>query len=170
MSEDGMIPAINPLSKAELEPIGPVKIVSGPKDLSDEDIQDYARRIGVDTVKVKAISNRSIMGELVQRLGAVRVGGSMLIESEQMIQDGIKLCDEMLSTYAHDSKLVGSIMKVRLGFVDLWVKAAQSHITSAKNLPVEDSEKKPQQVPFPPPVPVQINIQANSVSKENPIH
>jgi hypothetical protein len=151
-----------------IEPAGEVELVTGPKDLSDSDIEAYAKRTGVTTIKLKALAQRSVMGELVTRLGAAKVGSSMLVDSEEMIKEGIKLCDDMLGEYAHDSKLVGSIMKVRLGFVDLWVKAAQTHIKSRKDAGAEDSDKKPQNTPFPPPPAVTVNIQQNAVSNDKP--
>lgn len=166
MSTDGKTIAINPAALVELEPAGEVELSKGPKDLSDSDLHEYARRTGVEVVKLKVLSQRSVMGELVTRLGAAKVGSSMLVDSEEMIKEGIKLCDGLLQEYAHDSKLVGSIMKVRLGFVDLWVKAAQTHIKSRKDAGPEGSEQKPQNTPFPPPAPLQINIQQNAVSQE----
>lgn len=165
MNMDGTIPVINPMDVVAIEEPGEVTISTGPKDLTDKELEDYAKRTGAEIVVLRALSNRSVMGELVQRLGAAKVGSSMLVDSEKMIKDGITLCDGMISEYAHDSKLVGSIMKVRLGFVDLWVKAASSHIESRKNAGPEGSPEKPQQVPFPPSVPLQINIQNNTLSK-----
>lgn len=167
MSMDGKTIVIdNPLSLTEFEPPGQVELSKGPKDLSEEDLSNYARRTGVDVIKLKDLAKRAAMGDLITHLGAAKIGSSMLGESEAMIKEGIKMCDEMMSEYAHDSKLVGSIMKVRLGFVDLWVKAAQTHIKSRKDAGAEGSEQKPQQVPFPPPAPLQINIQQNSVSQD----
>jgi hypothetical protein len=166
MSMDGKTIVIDPLAIKELEPAGEVELSKGPKDLSEEDISGYAKRTGVDVIKIKDLARRSSMGELVARLGAAKVGSSMLVDSEAMIKEGIEMCDNLLSEYAHDSKLVGSIMKVRLGFVDLWVKAAQTHIKSRKDAGPEGSEQKPQQTPFPPPAPLQINIQQNAVSQD----
>ena len=57
-------------------------------------------------------------------------------------------------------------MKVRLGFVDLWVKAAQTHIKSLKDSSVEVSLEKPLVNPFPPPTLIQNNTYVNGVSKE----
>jgi hypothetical protein len=116
MSTDGKMINIDPLALTELEPPGEVELSKGPKDLTDSDIAEYARRTGVDVIKLKDLTRRSVMGELVTRLGAAKVGSSMLVDSEGMIKEGIAMCDNLLSEYAHDSKLVGSIMKVRLGF------------------------------------------------------
>lgn len=166
MSTDGKVTVINPLAVDKVEPAGEVELVKGPKMLSDSDLELYAEAAGKQVIKIKALAKRSVLGELVQRLGASRVGSSMLVDGEEMIQEGIKLCDNSISDYAHDPDVVASIMKVRLGFVDLWIKSAQSHIKSAKDSGLDKPQEKPQNLPPPPLVPVQININGKQVSTE----
>lgn len=167
MSTVGMTHVTSPVDVEVIEPPGEVEIVTQPKDLSDSDIAEYARRTGVETITVKVLARRSVMGELIQKLGAAKIGSSMLIDSETMIQDGIKICDQMLQDYAHDLKLVGSIMKARLGFTELWVKTAQTHIKSVKDVAVEVPIEKPLVQPFPPPNLSQTNIYVNGVPKDD---
>lgn len=168
MSMDGKTIIVNPLALTEIEPAGEVELSNGPKELSEEDLESYSRRTGVKVIEIKELAKQAAMGDLITHLGASKLGSSSLIKSEGMIKEGIAMCDNLMAEYAHDSKLVGSIMKVRLGFVDLWVRAAQTMIKSRKDAGVEGSEQKPLQTPFPPPQPLQINIQQNAVSQDKP--
>lgn len=163
MSMDGT-KAVTLTGPTEFEPAGEVELHPGPKDLQESDLKEYAERTGVTVIKLKGLQKRAIMGELVQRLGALRVGSSMLIESEEMIRDGITICDQLLKEYAHEPILVGAIIKTRLGFVQEWGKTAKAHISSRKDAGIEDSDKTPQNIPFPPATAVQNNIQLNVVS------
>lgn len=167
MSMDGNQTAINPLAVTELEPAGEVDVQRGPKVMPDSELKLYAAATGKNVIKLQDLSKRAVLGDLVQKLGAARVGSSMLIDSEEMIQEGIKLCDNAIADYAHEPDIVASIMKARLGFVDLWVKAAQAHIKSRKDAGLDEPTQKPQNLPPPPLVPVQINIHGKQVSTES---
>lgn len=166
---DGKETVINPLAVDIPEPAGEVEVVKGPKVMADSDLAIYAKFTGKSVIKLKGLSKRATMGELVQKMGAAKVGSSMLIDGEEMIQDGIRICDEAMQSYAHEPDIVAGIIKARLGFVDLWIKSAQAHIKSKRDAGPEDSDSKPHNIPPPPLVPVQINISGNSVSTEKAV-
>lgn len=149
--------------EAPLEVQEKPEILSGPKDLPDSVIAAYAKSTGYSIIKLKALAGRAQMGDLVQKLGACKIGSSMLLESEEMIKEGIKIIDGMIDDYRHDPKAVSSLMRTRQAFTDLWVKASIAHIESRKEQPEGPSEK-PQNVPPPPLMPVQINIHDKQVS------
>lgn len=151
--------------EAPLEPPEKVDIIKGPKELPDDIIQEYARATGREVVKLRALSRSAIMGDLAEKMGAHKIGISLLIDSPDMLKDGMKSCDDLVEAYAHDPKAVASIIKSKCQMMDLYIKTGESLISSHKNRPEEPSEK-PQNTPPPPLVPVQINIHGNSVSSE----
>lgn len=167
MNTDGQTTCIlaEPVEELSLEPAGDVKIAKLPKDISNSEIEHYAKLTGQTAVKLKELAKRAMLGDLVQRIGAARLGSSMLVDSEDMIKKGIELCDDWISDYAHDPKAVSSILKTRAMLVDMWIKAAQAHVESQKITSPDDSEGKPQNTPPPPLVPVQINISSNGDTK-----
>lgn len=167
MNTDGNPTVINPLAVDVIEPAGEVEVAGGPKMLSDKDLALYAQATGKEVIKIKELAKRSILGELVQKLGAAKVGSSMLVDGEDMIGEGIKLCDQAIGDYAHEPDVVASLIKARLGFVDLWIKSAQAHIKSKKDSGADEPQGKPQNLPPPPLVPVQININGKQVSAEH---
>lgn len=157
---DGYSNGVNPLALDTIEPPGKVTI-KDKSELSLDEIEAYARKTGRSTMSIHALAKRAILGELTERLGGSRVGSAMLIETEDDIRAGIKVCDDFIERFANVPEAVPSIMKVRLGYVDLLVKAAHTHIKSKKDAGPDMSMQPPQNIPFPPSVPVQVNIQTN---------
>ena len=157
---DGQPNGVNPLALDTIEPAGDV-VVKDKTELSMREIEAYARKTGRSVVKIEALAKRAILGELTERLGGSRVGSAMLIESEDDIRQGIQVCDEFIERFANVPEAVPAIMKVRLGYVDLLVKAAHTHIKSKKDAGPDMSNQPPQNTPFPASVPVQVNIQTN---------
>lgn len=157
---DGQSEGVNPLAVDKIEPAGTVAI-KDKTELSMSEIEAYARKTGRSVVKIEALAKRAIHGDLMERLGGSRVGSAMLIESEDDIRQGIQVCDEFIERFANVPDAVPAIMKVRLGYVDLMIKAAHTHIKSKKDAGPDMSQQPPQNIPFPPSVPVQVNIQTN---------
>lgn len=164
MSTDGEMNCISiKPDNAPLEVSEKVEIVKGPKELPESVIQAYAKATGQPVIRLQELARRGLMGDLVQRLGASRQGSWMLLESEDKILNGMKAIDDMMGDYAHDPKAIATLVKARLGYVDLWIKVAIGHIESKRDGP-EDSGQTPQNIPPPPLVPVQILISGNNVS------
>lgn len=164
MSTDGEMSCISiKQDGAPLEQPEKVDILTGPKELPEQVIQKYAEATGVSVIRLRDLAKRGLFGELVRKLGAASQGSWMLMESEDMIKEGLKSIDSMLGDYAHDPKAVASLVKARLGYVDLWIKAAEAHISGSPGGP-EGSDQRPQNVPPPPLVPIQINVSPNQVS------
>lgn len=171
MISDGLEVSTIPEVEAEvteIEPAGEVAVINGPKQLSQSDIRAYAKATGKTILTLKDMSRRAVLGDLVQKLGAAKMGSSMLIDSEKMIKDGIEQCDEMMETFKHIPEIVTMVVKCRLGFVDLWVRVAQAHIKSRKDYGPDISDMKPLAMAFPPAATVQNNVQVNLVGSEKP--
>lgn len=164
MSTDGEMSCISiKPDDAPLEVQEKVEVVKGPKELPESVIQAYAKATGQAVIRLQEMARRGILGELVQKMGASRQGSWMLLESEDKILSGMKAIDDMMADYAHDPKAIATLVKARLGYVDLWIKVGLGHIDSKRDAP-EDSGQVPQNTPPPPLVPIQINIHKDSVS------
>lgn len=161
------IEGVNPLAVDVIEPAGEVA-VKGKESLTQAEIASYARRTGKPIIRIQNLQRSAVMGELSERLGGVRIGSSMLLESEEMITSGIKTCDELIDLYRGDPESVAHLVRARHGFVDLWVKVAHTHIKSKKDSGPDIALQPPQNVPFPPSVPVQVNVQTN-VSRDGEV-
>ncbi len=166
MNMDGDVKTFDVATTAPVGLPEVVEINDGPKSLTEAQLREYAKATGVKLVKLKELRKRNILGDLVQKLGAAKHGSWMLVESEDMILDGIKQIDKAIDDYQHDAQAIATLMKTRAALVDLWLKAAQAHIKSRKDGGAESSSEKPQQMPFPPASPVQTNIQVNVVGSD----
>lgn len=148
------------------EPAGEVDIIKAPKELSQKDIDSATRALGIKKIKIKELGHRAVIGDLIQRIGAAKQGSYMLLASENMIQEGIKQLDRMLDGYAHEPEVMAQLAKHRVALIDLWIKAAQAHIKSKRDAGTESPAQTPQNVPFPPSSPVQVNVQVNNMEGE----
>lgn len=170
MSTDGNLTVINPLAVTVSEPAGEVEVQKGPKPMADKDIQAYAEMTGQTVLKIREISQSSILGELMQRIGTEKIGNAMLIKNQEMILDGLRECTSMIGDYAHEPNVVAMLAKVKLGLIGEWNKAAHTFIRSKRDSTSEEPNNIPQNIPPPPLVPVQINIHGNQVSGEKTIN
>jgi hypothetical protein len=163
---DGTKESVDVLAVDVIEPAGAVdvKIKEG---ISQSEMEAYARRTGKPFIRIKDLQQRAILGELQERLGGSRIGSAMLLDSEDKIEAGIKLCDEFIALYRELPEIVAGLIKVRLGFVDSYVRVAHTHIKSKKDSGPDMSNQPPQNIPFPASVPVQVNVQTN-ISQSQP--
>lgn len=169
MSMDGKTTVINPLAVGEFEPAGEVEVHKGPKVLPDKDLAEYAEATGQSVLKLKEHARSAVLGELAQRLGTDRLGNAMLLNSPDMILEGIRQIDKMIDDYAHEPKVIGSLVKARLGLIEQYGRIAHTLIKSKRDSGPEVPIEKPQNEPPPPLMPVQINIHGNSVSSNTPV-
>lgn len=143
------------------EEAGAVEIARGTKEVTKAELAEYAKATGVTLVKLRSIKKKSVLGQLIDKLGAAQIGTALVMESPDMIQDAIKQCDSMMGDYAHEPDVMAQLMKAKVSLIDLLMKAGQTLIKSKKDAGADMPTAAPLNQPFPAGAPVQINLQVN---------
>lgn len=169
MIQDGKQIAIDPVSEESTEPIMEVELKGEPRCISQTILAKYAKATGMEVVKLRGLARRAAAGDFIRRLGAVKMGHSMLVDGEEHIARIGKECDAVMEQHGENPDVVAVVLKAKVALAELWVKIAGSHMDGGKRTTSEDSNEKPQNLPPPPLMPVQINIHGNQVSAEKPM-
>jgi hypothetical protein len=143
-----------------------VRILTGPRDITQKELADYAKATGVKLVKLKAIKKRAILGELIDRLGTPQQGMAIIIDGPEKITSAVEQIDGLIDDYRHDPKAVAQLIKAKASLIAELMKVGQTLITSKKDSTVAP-DVTPQRQPFPAGSPVTLAVQVNNVAKEN---
>lgn len=154
---------IDPLAVTTIEEPGRVTIKDKPTGLSRAELNRYAKLTGRNIAAIMKISQKSMLGELAEKLGQANYGSALLLDTEEDIGNAIAQVDKMIDEYPHEPDAVVSLLNIKKGLIELKLRTAHTHIKSKKDSGPDQSQAPPVNIPFPPSVPVQVNIK-NEIS------
>ena len=112
-------------------------------DLDYEGVREAAKQLGMASFDEKSLLASHTLGVAMKKVGAIKLGRTLLLRAADHANDGIEQANEIIET-STDDELKASVLSAKAAMIKAQVDAGEKFIRSAEVDASDDADSKPQ--------------------------